>query len=294
MGLTTWTIGAWTAYMGFPPTPDGDGCVWWATVEDGWRTPPAPRIDRVVRPRRDGEIDPVKTWLPARSMDLKGLVEAPDHATLAAAGDRFSALLADGLLHTLVVDEDGDVRQVGARLADSPEFVLVHPRLATWSVTMLMPDPLRYASAADGSGETTGTTSLPSAAVGLTIPSTVPWVISVGGTSGRLALDNLGTAPTRPEFHILGPVVNPRIEHSTTGRVLAFVTALDDGETLDILPATGEVLFNGSENARGTLTSTSSPVSAMTFPPGTNEVSYRALSSAGGSTLTVNFRSAWF
>lgn len=294
MGLTTWNIGSWTAYMGFPPLQDDAGCTWWVTSEDGWRTPPAPRIDRVVRPRMHGEIDPVRTWLPGRSVNLKGLVEAPDHATLAAAGDRFAALLADGLLATLIVDEDGDVRQAGARLSDAPDFALVHPKLATWSLSLLMPDPLRYASAADGGGETTATTSLPEASLGLTIPSTVPWVISAGGTTGSLVVTNIGTAPTVPAFTILGPVVNPRIEHSQSGRVLGFVITLGPSDTLSVRPATGEILLNGSVNARSALTSISSPVAAMTFQPGINQVFYRALSSTGDSQLSVSFRSAYF
>jgi hypothetical protein len=290
MGVTSWTIGGWTAYMGFPAPADEFGCTWWATVEEGWRTPPAPRIERVVRPRRHGEVDPYRTWLPARTVDLKGLVEAPDHAGLAAAGDRFAGLLAHGYLATLVVDEDGDVRQADTRLADAPEFVMIHPRLATWTLPLLMPDPLRYAA---GTG-TIATTSLPAAEVGLVVPITVPLVISVGGTSGRVVLDNLGTAPTTPSFRITGPVVNPRIEHATTGAVLAFVTALGASDYIDVYPATGEVLLNGAENARGALAVGSSPVTSISFPVGSNEVYYRALSSSGGSTLTVSFRSAYF
>lgn len=290
MGLTTWTIAGWTAYMGFPAVPDGDGCTWWATVDDGWRTPPAPRLSRVTRPRRHGEVDPGRTWLPGRSVELKGLVEAPDHPTLVGAGERFAGLLAAGSLSTLVVDEDGVVRQADARLADQPTFAPVTPNLAAWSLPLLMPDPLRY-----GSGEpVSASTTLPAATVGLVVPSAVPWVFGAGGTSGGLVVANTGTAPTWPEFTILGPVVNPRIEHATSGRVLSFTTELSASDTLTVRTATGEVLLNGAENARNAVSSDSSPVTSVVFDVGLNEVFYRAVASAGGSFLTISFRAAFF
>lgn len=290
MGLTTWTIAGWTSYMGFPADPDVYGCTWWATVEDGWRIPPSPRLSRVNRPRRHGEVDPGQAWLPGRVMDLKGLVEAPDHASLAAAGERFSGLLAAGVLATLVVDEDGVVRQADARLGDAPTFDLLTPIMATWTLPLLMPDPLRY-TAGDAQ---TASTGLPEAAEGLVVPSTVPWEFATGGTVGRLTLSNAGSAPTRPEFVITGPVINPRIEHTTSGRVLDFSVDLGSVETLTVRTDTGEVLRNGVENARNLLTSASSPVVSIEFPAGENEVFYRASSSTGGSTLSVTYRSAHF
>ena len=290
MGLTTWTISGWTAYMGFPADPDAFGCTWWATVEEGWRSPPSPRLSRVDRPRRHGEVDPGQAWLPGRTMDLKGIVEAPDHPTLAAAGDRFAGLLADGNLATLVVDEDGIIRQADARLGDAPTFDLVNPSLATWTLSLLMPDPLRY-----GSGDAqSASTGLPAAAIGLTVPSTVPWVFASGGTSGRLTLTNSGTAPTRPEFTITGPVVNPRIEHSNSGRVLDFATTLGSTDSLLVRTDSGEVLLNGTENARNALSNASSPVTSVVFTSGDNEVFYRATSSTGGSALTVTYRNAYY
>jgi hypothetical protein len=294
MGLTVWTIGSWSAYLGFPATPDEYGCTWWATQEDGWRTPPAPRIERTVRPRQHGEVDPGRVWLPARTMELRGLVEAPDHDALAAAGDRFGALLADGTLSTLLVDEDERVLSAQTRLADAPTFTLVHPRLATWVLPLLMPDPLRYSAGNGDGGETSATTGLPEAEVGLPVPAAVPWVIFEGGTSGRLVMENFGTAPTKPTFRITGPVVNPRIEHATSGRVLSFSTTLGATDTIDVYPATGEVLLNGSVNARSYLATGSSPVTAISFPPGVNEIYYRALSSPGDSSMTVTFQSAYF
>ena len=448
MGLTTWTIADWTAYTGFPADPDAFGCTWWANVEDGWRIPPAPRLTRVSRPRRHGEVDPGQAWLPGRTMELSGVVEAPDHTALVDAGERFAGLLADGMLTTLVVDEDGAVRQADVRLADQPTFDLATPRLAAWKLPLLMPDPLRY-GAGDPQVITTG---LPSAVVGLTVPLVIgapanqlaetasgfetgmtwinggnatvtqqatnprtgsnsmrietvsagdatalldtgaagtdftavagqdywlywgvktgltsrtvqmnvdwydstPTLISTttvavtdttsyqfsqsvvtapagtvgyelrvktiggvnterhyvddaffgpvvglefdeGGTaSGQMSVVNVGTAPTRPDFVIAGPVINPRVEIASAGKVLSFVTTLGAADTLTIRTATGEILLNGSTNARNALDPTSAPVTSVLFPPGLSQVFYRASSSSGGSVLTVTFRSAFF
>lgn len=295
MGLTKWTLGSWTAYMGEPASPDPYGCVWLATFEDGWRTPPPPRIERVVRPRRHGEIDPGRTWLAARTVELRGFVEAPNHEALAAAGERFAALLADGLLTDLVVDEDGAIKVAAARLNDAPGFTLIHPSLATWTLPLLMPDPLRYGAASPEGEEITISTGLPVAGVGLTVPMTAgPLVIEEGGTEGRIQLTNNGTAATRPRFRIDGPVTNPRIEHPTTGRTLTFMVNLAAGSYLDIRPLTGEVVLNGSVNARNFLTNTSAPVSSVVMPTGPNEIFFRALSSPGGASLTVAFRPAYY
>ncbi len=290
MGLTTFTVDGWTGFLGYPWTTDDYGCDWHVKAETGWRGSPAARIDRVNRPRADGEIDPGQAWLGARVVELTGTVVAGSHAQLAAGMEQFSSVLAGGSLTTLTVVEDGSARQALVRRADSVETSWTSPISAAWSLTMLAPDPLKYDTI-----QTQVSTGLPAASTGLTVPAVVPWVVSAGGTSGTVTFSSAGTAPTKPTFTIVGPVTDPRIEHATTGRVLAFTgLTLGVGDTLVIDTVKGTVLLNGTVSRRGYLAAGSSTVASFSFASGFHQVAYRALSSPGGSSLTATFRAAWW
>ena len=294
MGLTTFAVDGWTGYLGYPWTTDAYGCDWHVTAETGWRGSPGARFDRTNRARRDGEVDPRQSWLGGRVVVLEGTVTAPTHAQLATGMERFAAVLADGTLKPLLVSEDGVSRLAYVRRSDSADIEYTSALTAHWALTMVAPDPLKYATDEFGGGLIMATTGLPAAAVGLVVPAAVPWVISQGGTEGVFVVDNTGSAPTRPVFTIEGPVVDPRIEHATTGRVLAFDIELGADDTLVVTPDDGTVILNGASNRRGYLAAGSSPVSSVLFPAGINEVSYRALSSTGGSILTATFRPAYW
>lgn len=292
MGLTKWTVDGWTAYQGYPWVDDAYGCAWLVETEQGWRGRPAPRRERVTRPRRRGEYASTG-WGSARLVELGGRVLAPDHATLVAAAERFAAILADeAATYPLVVDEDGLIRLANVQIADQFQVDLVNPTLGTWSLPLIAPDPVKYSATADGGGAQSTATALPAATVGLVVPVVMPAVVSVGGTDGTVHLTNDGTTYTWPVLEIAGQVDNPRVEHPTTGRVLEFATSVGAGETLTVDPAAGTVLL-GTANRYGTLTAASSPLATFVLPPGPNDLAYRAQASAGGTTLTVRWRHAY-
>ncbi len=97
-----------------------------------------------------------------------------------------------------------------------------------------------------------GSTLLPYTSGGMTFPHTFDdgWVFSETVLSGSVILTNSGTAASPVKLRIDGPVVNPQVTHSS-GKTLTFNTTLGQGEYIEIDGETHEILFNGSDPARG-------------------------------------------
>lgn len=109
-----------------------------------------------------------------------------------------------------------------------------------------------------------------------------------GSTPGGGNVTNNGNRPAPVEFVITGPVSNPVITNTTTGKTLRFVVDLASLETLTINTNHRTVYLNGNVNRRNVLTT----AEWIFLDPGTNFISYGGLTGTG-STLEVNFRSAW-
>ena len=99
---------------------------------------------------------------------------------------------------------------------------------------------------------------------------------------------NDGNRPTPVEFIITGPVQNPIIYNNTTGHALQFIIELSASDTLTINTRDRTVYLNGNINRRNTLQSPD----WFFLEPGVNNITFAGLSGVG-STLEVNFRSAW-
>jgi hypothetical protein len=109
-----------------------------------------------------------------------------------------------------------------------------------------------------------------------------------GATPAGTTLAVGGNRPTPVEFIITGPVINPVIYNTTTGDVLAFAIELSASDTLTINTLNRTVYLNGNINRRNTMT-----MSDWFFlNPESVSIAYGA-GTGVGSTLTINFRSAW-
>ncbi|MEV7279721.1 hypothetical protein [Streptomyces sp. NPDC093111] len=118
---------------------------------------------------------------------------------------------------------------------------------------------------------------------GIATPETRPgWVI------------NVGNAGAWPSIRITGPVVNPRIVHVESGRVLELAVTLGFGERIDVetRPGTRWVLRNGSGNA-ATALSSASRLDLFQIPPGRSEIRWTATDYTNSSRLAVSWRPAW-
>ena len=108
-----------------------------------------------------------------------------------------------------------------------------------------------------------GKTGLPHAQGGMTFPyhfedidtsTGSTWVWSGTTVSGRVYLTNTGSAPSPVTIRIDGPVVNPQVEHSSSGHIMAFDLSLGEGHYILINGATHEILIDGTDPVRGSVT----------------------------------------
>lgn len=108
-----------------------------------------------------------------------------------------------------------------------------------------------------------GNIGLPHTQGGMTFPyhfedlntgSESTWVWSETTVSGSVRLTNTGSAPSPVTIRIDGPVVNPQVEHRPSGHIMAFDLTLGMGHYILINGATHEILIDGTDPARGSVT----------------------------------------
>ena len=152
-------------------------------------------------------------------------------------------------------------------------------------------DPRRYAAE-----ETVVSTGLPVQSGGLTVPVTVPLAVTGRLVGGRLALDNVGTAPTGLRIRVDGPAPNPRlILVGSDGVVqqIAFDLDLAVGQWIDIDTTRYLALLDGlpQSNQRGRALWT---FGTHPLPPGPARLRFFAAGEEADALVTVAYRSAWW
>lgn len=129
---------------------------------------------------------------------------------------------------------------------------------------------------------------------GFTAPVTAPITTGVANPAERPGwVTNAGDLPTWPSLKIKGPVVNPRIWITETGRVLDLSLTIGENDTLqiDTRPGTRWVLRNGA-NAAYAL-SAASRLDLFQIPPGTSEVRWTGADYTNSTRLAVSWRDAY-
>lgn len=137
--------------------------------------------------------------------------------------------------------------------------------------------------------EASGISTLPSAGGGLVFPAVAPFTFGAVSTGGTITATNEGNFPASPSFRIDGPVVNPRLENLTSGKVLSMNITLAAGEYLLIDAEARTILLGGTSSRYSTLAVGSE---WWDLEPGTSSVTFRA-STSTAATLTMTWRSAW-
>ncbi|MER6377363.1 hypothetical protein ABT255_56040 [Streptomyces mirabilis] len=129
---------------------------------------------------------------------------------------------------------------------------------------------------------------------GFKAPVTAPITTGVADPTERRGwVTNAGDLPAWPSLKIKGPVVNPRIWITETGRVLDLSLTLGDNDTLqiDTRPGTRWVLRNGA-NAAYALSAVSR-LDLFQVPPGTSEVRWTGADYTNSTRLAVSWRNAY-
>ncbi|MFD5591936.1 phage distal tail protein [Streptomyces asoensis] len=152
-------------------------------------------------------------------------------------------------------------------------------------------DPRRYALA-----EQAATARLPAAEPGLVWPVAWPLDFGTPGSTGRVAVANVGNADTHPVVEFRGPVTAPSLTNITTGDVLEYDLPLAAGDVLVVDTLAGTVVLNGTASRIYAATTRSVPERTFTLAPGTTTLMFRA---APGSTdpaasVVVRYRAAYW
>ncbi|MCG6499468.1 phage tail domain-containing protein [Kitasatospora sp. A2-31] len=226
------------------------------------------------------------TYLGARVITLAGTITAPDLATLDAAAEQLyaAAALTDT---TLVVGESvpkqATVRRSGDVLCDYET-----DRVARYSVMLTAADPRRYSTTLQSQSA-----ALPSVTGGLTLPITLPIMITATTASGTISLTNQGTIATRPVLTVTGPcaggftIVAARPSGATTQQTYSDSLAAGDVLVIDSLART--VTLNGSVSRRRYLSGTWPEIP----PQSSLALSWTCPSYDPSALLTGTCRSAW-
>lgn len=259
-----YTLGAWMGNV-----EDDWGTEWLVENEDGWSSSPPVRPVAEDRAHADGAWGAPGLY-GARVISLSGRAFARTRVEMLAAKDRIKAAVNPRDLLPLIVEEAHLTRCATVRLSGQVELQDVSANMFSFGLTVTATDPRRY-----GVDRITQSTLLPiGIGVGRTYNRTFDYTYGGGGgESGAIFIDQIGDYDQTPAvITIVGPVIDPRVEHVQTGRYLAFTLTVEWGEELVIDLAAQTALLGGHANRAHTLT----PGSAwFHLVPGENEILFR-------------------
>lgn len=225
-----------------------DGVAWIFDTLKGWTQGGAVETNFSARPGRHGLMD-APGYRRGRVIELGGACLAESGALAEAASDALAALLADGSMGTLTVQNSRRLLSAKVRLSDEPlDDWLGDDTAFRWSLQFTAPDNRRY-------GETvSASTPLPgSGGSGLSWPIGSFFDFGTPPKNGSVTFTNNGTAPTEPELRIVGPLTQGfQAVHVETGRRLRYEGAVGTDELIiDSLEGTAT---SGGQDRTGLLT----------------------------------------
>lgn len=224
----------------------------------GWDELPDARLDAPERPQAHGRFD-TAVWSDERIVTLAGQIVSQDRDALLqqlAAAMTWSA--GPGRSEDLVVTRAGRTLTAGARLTafKTPTDVDWSVGLVPFAVEWRCRDPLRYGD------PRSYPTSFPVLRGGLeydlyTDGTTDTGFLEFGeaSTTGRVVLENPGTADVWPVFQIDGPVDLSGFDIAVVGtdRRIRFAGPVSAGSVLVIDSSSGTAVIDGSADRGGQL-----------------------------------------
>jgi hypothetical protein len=227
-----------------------------------------------------------------RVITLQGHIETQTRAEAAALVDTLAAIMGDGELGTLTVDDvDQGTRWAPVQLAGAIEIEWDSGLEIDVTVDMVSPDAMKYGLAAS---YTTGI-SAPGGGMdndpALFNNDTDVIDFGDGGTAGTVTIINEGTAPVPAVFTVNGywDAAGWVITELGTGRRLVYTGAnlIEDRVVLD--SSDGTVMLNGISDRSDNLTVREWPL----LVPGPNTYLFEALGNSS-MLLTVTAGPAWW
>lgn len=230
--------------------------------------------------------------LQGRTITIEGYIIGRCTESCITAWNAFKSVLDTGGM--LLIARLGDIgRQVRVWQSGSAPLVKwdgVNILCFSLGLTALSP----YLYGLDPVSDVSG---LPSSSGGMSFPfhfegadaSLSSWVWSERIVSGKVALSNVGTAPSPVMVRIDGPVVKPQVLHVGSGHVIAFDVSLGVGHYVTINGVTHEILIDGTDPARGVVKRRE----WSQAEPGLNIWGFNASEYSAMARMTVSFYPAY-
>lgn len=224
-----------------------------------------------------------------RQVGVEGLISAPTAAALDAAMEQLEqALPARGRRVTFTVNE-ATPKQVSGRRSGRLMMSKLTDATAQFSLSLLTPDPRKYAATLSSVGATLG-----AAGGGVALPMALPLVLPAHDVGDEyVTATNTGTYETPLLIRIAGPGTQLGIANLTTGQSLVYPYELANGDALVVDVAAGTALLNGSAYRAPAPGST--VTGRFMLPPGTSNLQFLGTRTDASLSplLTMTWRSAW-
>nr|UWF88635.1 MAG: tail protein [Bacteriophage sp.] len=272
---------------------DSYGCEWHVTFQDV-----SGLFDGVSSTLKTSEKAMTDGWygnlprLQGRTITIEGHIIGRCTESCVASWNAFKSVLdTGGMLLTVRLGDIG----LQVRVWQSTSAPLIKwdgVNILRFSVGLTALSPYLY-----GLDSVSGVSGLPRSTGGMTFPyhfeeagvSLSSWMWSENVVSGRVALDNVGTAPSPVMIRIDGPVANPQISHVGSGHVIAFDMSLGSGHYATMNGVTHEILIDGTDPARGRV----SRREWSQAEPGLNIWGFNASEYSDAARMTVSFYPAY-
>jgi hypothetical protein len=261
---------------------DSYGCELYFLTLDGWGAPQS-TVSVTQKANGDGGFAS-PAFLQPRVFTATVAVVAPSRPALVAAIDRATGAAS---LNTqpVTISNGGAVRYALAQRQGEISVKETSDVSVELTFQFVAADPRKFAASL------TTATNLPSSSGGLTVPFTVPVVITSTVVTGQCSLTNPGNATGLVSLRVDGPVTGPVITHVGSGASLVFASSytLPGGNWLTINMDAHTVLENDQADRSTFVTSRG----FAGFEPGPNTWTFAASSYSVSSLLTVTATPAW-
>lgn len=272
---------------------DDNGCEWHVTFQDvsGLFDGVASTLRTESKAMTDGWYGNLQR-LQGRTITIEGHIIGRCTESCVTSWNAFESVWdTGGMLLTARLGNIG--RQVRVwQSASAPLIKWDGVNILRFSLGLTSLSPYLY-----GLEEVSGVSGLPSSSGGMQFPyrfeeagvSLSSWMWSEYVTSGQVALNNVGTAPSPVMIRIDGPVVNPQVSHVGSGHVMAFNMSLGSGHYATVNGVTHEILIDGTDPARGRVKRRE----WSQAEPGMNVWGFNAGEYSGTARMTVSFYPAY-
>lgn len=272
---------------------DDNGCEWHVTFQDvsGLFDGVSSTLQTERKAMSDGWYGNIPR-LQGRTITIEGHIIGRCTESCVTGWDAFKSVLTTAGM-VLTVRLGGIGRQVRVWQSGSAPLVKwAGVNMLHFSLGLTALSPYLY-----GLDSVSGVTGLPSSSGGMSFPyhfeeagvSLSSWVWSEKIISGKVALSNVGAAPSPVAIRIDGPVVNPQILHVGSGHVMAFDLRLGTGHYVTVKGETHEILIDGTNPARGCVVRRE----WSQAEPGMNVWGFNAGEYSNEARMTVSFYPAY-